>query len=351
MQEISKKSLTISVLIAALFVVPILASAQLPVIPEGPDPSSIDSIPGLISYIYNIAFWIVGIAVFFSILWGAFQVFFTAASSSTKLAEAQKRIWNAVVGLILLFASWMILNIINPDLVKNTFDFKELLQGTSNGGNPGDGTNPTPTTTATTTNTNNPTPTGGGGPGPSVSAGSCQPLKPGNSNRCYSSACDQYQGAIQQYARGGVTTVAFMKSIMWIESTCKYNAQSGAGAYGLMQFLVPTAQGVAQRSSVRSRCGIAPGERITSSWLLNQANASKQICLSVEYFNGDIARFCDPLPGSKIRNYGGGYNAGQGRCKIVSQQLSCDSAPQRQYERYREAEQYGRKILYCLNHQ
>ncbi len=347
------------------------ATSGLPSIPGAPDPNSIDTIPGLISYIYNLAFWIVGIAVFFSVLRGGFIIFFGAAGSASKVSEGKKIITNAIVGLILLFSSWLILNVINPDLVKNTFDFGALLQGSGGtGGTPnptisggGGSTSPTPVQTVCvpdgrggqicTTLRPSPTPLSSNpGPSTTVGAGSCVPLQPGSATRCYDpSKCDQYQADIQKYARGAVTTAAFMKSIMWIESTCNARAQSGAGAYGVMQFLVSSAQTVAQRSGVRTKCGIGASEQISSSWLLNQSNAGKQICLSVEYFNGDIARRCDPLPGDKVRNYGGGYNAGQGRCSVVSQNPSCDNAPKRKYEQYSEAEKYGRKILYCLAHQ
>lgn len=141
MFRISKTVLIVSTSVFTMFLGTHVFAAitGLPVLPSpAPSPNDINSIPGLISYIYNLAFWIVGIAVFFQVLRAGFIIFFSAAGSASKISEGKKLIWNAIVGLILLFASWMILNVINPDLVKNTFDFGSLLQGSSNG-------NPNPT--------------------------------------------------------------------------------------------------------------------------------------------------------------------------------------------------------------
>ena len=47
----------------------------------------------------------------------------TAAGNASKATDAKNKIQNAVIGAILLFASYLILYIINPDLVKNTLNF------------------------------------------------------------------------------------------------------------------------------------------------------------------------------------------------------------------------------------
>ena len=63
-----------------------------------------------------------GIAVFIRILWAGF-LWLTSAGNASKAGQAKSMITNAVVGAILLFAAYLILYIINPDLVKNTFNF------------------------------------------------------------------------------------------------------------------------------------------------------------------------------------------------------------------------------------
>lgn len=120
---------TIARLALLFYVHTAYAIDNLPNLPGKGSASDIQSLPDLIGYIYNLAFWIVGIAVFVNILWGGFIVFFGSAGSSSKFAEGRTKITNAILGLILLVAAYMILNTINPDLVKNTFDFGTLLNG------------------------------------------------------------------------------------------------------------------------------------------------------------------------------------------------------------------------------
>lgn len=79
-------------------------------------------LPAFISSIYSFSLTVVGIAVFIRILYAGF-LWLTAAGNASKAGDAKKKITDAVVGTILLFAAYLILYIINPDLVKNTFEF------------------------------------------------------------------------------------------------------------------------------------------------------------------------------------------------------------------------------------
>ncbi|MEX1064214.1 MAG: pilin [Candidatus Paceibacterota bacterium] len=81
-----------------------------------------DNLPGFVSSIYSFALTIVGIAVFVQILRAGFK-WLTAAGNAGKAGEGKTMMTNAVIGAILLFASYLILFIINPDLVDNTFNF------------------------------------------------------------------------------------------------------------------------------------------------------------------------------------------------------------------------------------
>ncbi len=96
---------------------PLLYTAQTLPFLEG------DNLPGFISSIYSFALTIVGIAVFVQILRAGFK-WLTAAGNSGKAGEGKRMMTNAVTGAILLFAAYMILFIINPDLVNNTFNFR-----------------------------------------------------------------------------------------------------------------------------------------------------------------------------------------------------------------------------------
>ena len=125
------KSKKIFLFFLFLFVVFVFSSkvfAQdnfLPSVP-GANPEDIEGIGDLINYVYNLAFWGVGLAIFVQATRAGVKIFF-AAGNTSKIGEGRTMITNAVYGFVLLAASWLILNVINPDLVKGTFDFSELL--------------------------------------------------------------------------------------------------------------------------------------------------------------------------------------------------------------------------------
>lgn len=79
----------------------------------------------LIESIFNWALALVGIAVFVNFLWAGF-LWFTAAGRPGPINQAQEKMTNALIGAIILLASYLILNTINPDLVKNTFKLPGL---------------------------------------------------------------------------------------------------------------------------------------------------------------------------------------------------------------------------------
>lgn len=96
-----------------------------------PDFSKTSDLPAFISSVYSFALTVVGIAVFIRILYAGFLML-TAAGNSSKWSDARSKMQNAVIGAILLFAAYMILYIINPDLVSNAFKF--TIPGTPSGG-------------------------------------------------------------------------------------------------------------------------------------------------------------------------------------------------------------------------
>ena len=74
-----------------------------------------DSITELIKYLYEWGFGIAGISVFIVLLVAGIQ-YLTSAGNASKMGEAMSRIKSAILGLILLLASVLILNTINPQL-------------------------------------------------------------------------------------------------------------------------------------------------------------------------------------------------------------------------------------------
>lgn len=69
----------------------------------------------LIVWFYYFIVGISGLAVFIELVWGGFT-WLTSSGSSSKTGEAKERINSAVLGLIIILSSYLILQVINPDL-------------------------------------------------------------------------------------------------------------------------------------------------------------------------------------------------------------------------------------------
>lgn len=88
-----------------------------------------ENIPGqgkannLVDYLnnlYKFSIAIAAILAIFMIALGAFNYIVTSVGNASKMIDAKEMIWNAVIGLALVFVAFLILFIINPDLVKGT---------------------------------------------------------------------------------------------------------------------------------------------------------------------------------------------------------------------------------------
>jgi len=73
--------------------------------------------PQFIKYIYLFALGIVGIVGLLAIIIAAFD-YVTSAGNPQKASGAKDKIISALLGLLLLLGSWVLLNLINPDLLK-----------------------------------------------------------------------------------------------------------------------------------------------------------------------------------------------------------------------------------------
>lgn len=76
--------------------------------------------------VYSFSITIVGILVFVRFIWAGW-IYLTAAGNSSKTSKGKDMMTSAIIGAVLLFSAYLILYIINPDLVKNSFDFGKLL--------------------------------------------------------------------------------------------------------------------------------------------------------------------------------------------------------------------------------
>lgn len=97
-------------------------------------------IADLIRYVYEWIIGITGLLVFLLLIIGGFQ-YAVSAGDAQKMAGAKSRIKNAIFGLILVLMSYLLLNLINPDIanIKDPFHAATeeiFLAPTSLGGTP-----------------------------------------------------------------------------------------------------------------------------------------------------------------------------------------------------------------------
>ncbi len=70
-----------------------------------------------ISQVYKFGLWFIGVAALFMITFGGY-VYLTSAGNNSSMEKAKGVITDAVIGLLLALSAWLILYVINPDLVQ-----------------------------------------------------------------------------------------------------------------------------------------------------------------------------------------------------------------------------------------
>ncbi len=101
-----------------------LASAQTqkplevtyPTIPGVTAPGPGITIPDYVKYIFHFIIWISGFVALGVLIYAGFQ-YFTSTGDPTKMQDSKDRIFSALLGLVILFGSYLILTTINPQLV------------------------------------------------------------------------------------------------------------------------------------------------------------------------------------------------------------------------------------------
>lgn len=104
--------------IGILFIAPSVTIGQASYIPleQIPGAAGATTLPDYISGIYKFGIWTVGIAALFMLTIGGF-VYMTSGGNTATLSRAKGYISDALIGLILALLAYLILNVINPDLV------------------------------------------------------------------------------------------------------------------------------------------------------------------------------------------------------------------------------------------
>lgn len=95
-----------------------------------PDFSATQDIGLFISQLYKLSLSVVGIIVFVRFVYAGF-LYLTAAGNANNVGRANSIMLNAVLGAVLLFSAYLLLYVINPDLVCNTFNFSDFTGSTS----------------------------------------------------------------------------------------------------------------------------------------------------------------------------------------------------------------------------
>jgi hypothetical protein len=322
-------------------------------------------------------------------------------------SEAKQCIWNAIFGLLLAIGSWILLNTINPLLLRN--DAELAAQAPTSGTAPAASatTEPNPTTPgcyfkyqdkagntkfakfdgcdgctsvrknfvsdpanytvlsecyqvksgagATTPPASTAPPTSSV-PGSISCSGNPGNLCEGQFRQCTNSTCARFN-SIASTTANGAASVNLLKAIIIQESSCGQNLYGPATKYG--QACGPTQLLVSTANTYRSSCGVT--EPVTCGWLANEANWSKAVCITAKYLNVIAGSTC----GSDVRNIAAGYNAGPGRCSPSTScggDTSCSGYSVRQWEclyddtkhqvcngGFIETRNYATKVLYCTN--
>lgn len=106
----------------ALTLLPLLAGADpiklnltYPELPGGFKLEDATTLPQLVGWLYVFFVMISGLAAFVMIVWGGVQ-WMTSSGNTAATGDAKDKIQKALLGLLLVLASFLILQIINPEL-------------------------------------------------------------------------------------------------------------------------------------------------------------------------------------------------------------------------------------------
>lgn len=78
-------------------------------------------LPALIVALYKFGVWTVGLAATFMLVIGGFM-YMTSAGNTSRSGSAKGVIWDSLIGLVVALSAYLLLYVINPDLVKPNFN-------------------------------------------------------------------------------------------------------------------------------------------------------------------------------------------------------------------------------------
>lgn len=80
---------------------------------------------GYLSALYNFMLGLVGVAAMGSIVYGG-VLYIISAGSPSRVGEAKTAIWNGIIGILVAGFGYLILQTINPDLIKG-FNLQQIV--------------------------------------------------------------------------------------------------------------------------------------------------------------------------------------------------------------------------------
>ena len=90
---------------------------QYPQVPGAETPTVVKTpLPQYVKYIFNFGIWIAGFVAFLSLIYGGIR-YLTSVGDPSKTGDAKDQIFAGILGLVVLFASYIILANLNPQLL------------------------------------------------------------------------------------------------------------------------------------------------------------------------------------------------------------------------------------------
>jgi hypothetical protein len=93
-----------------------------------PGATNATTFPDYVKAIYKFGLWTVGLAALLMLSVGGF-LYVTSAGNTSSIGKAKEIIWDSIIGIVLALTAWLILYIINPDLVNVNLDSFGRLGG------------------------------------------------------------------------------------------------------------------------------------------------------------------------------------------------------------------------------
>lgn len=254
------------------------------------DFENMEKIPGqkqtsdLVEYlnsIYTFGIAISAILAIFMITLGGFSYIVMSAGNASKASNAKDMIFSAIYGLILALVAWLMLFVINPDLIEGTLTGVKTTDSITSESGKEQGS------------------TGGTSDGYTAACSSAATdsvidfsKATEDSKIKLSSGCDSYS-----FSNSSGVDECILRAIAQKESSCGSNKkQSSAGACGLMQIKPETAQGL--------------GYNVSCQDLID--NDALSIEIAAKYIGQNQSTSCVTSAKNDLSAIFAGYNSGYG---------------------------------------